>query len=731
MTKQRTIDATTGLLSDVPKPKEACVARDLTLSASRMRRVRTVMVLAPACVALALSVGTPAWAAPRSQGTLAPPSQAFRDYRAAHVVTRNAPPATTRVLGYVPPPVPPIAPQPITSVVFAPPAAYTAPSAGLLGDPAAYDLRTLGKLTAVRNQGSFGTCWTFATMASLESGLLPGQTADFSEHNLANLSLFSMGYAGGGNAAMSTAYLTRWSGPVAESDDPYPTGTSWTPSAADLPVREHVQNVDFLPARSGPTDNATLKWAIETYGAVYTAMDWVDTAYKKTTASYYYTGSGPSNHAVAIVGWDDNYPATSFATVPAGNGAFLIRNSWGSSWGQSGYFWLSYYDSVCPSESVSFYGAEPTDNYSRIYQDDPLGWTGDFGYGSPTAWFANAYTAQYTGKVNAVGFYTSTADAAYEVRVAPTVDGIAAAATAATGTVHVPGFHTVSLTTPAAITGGSSFVVAVKLTEAGSTMPIAVESPQAGYANATASKGQSYVSAAGTSWTDLTSLHANANVCLKAYVDDGGAPGPSPLPDPGPAPAATAPTISAVASPTDPDPTKWYAARTVQVQWQASAGATQYSWSLDHSAVGVPETTPKGSLPSASFSGVADGVWYFHVRAGNDSGWSTAATIRIQVDATGPRTMALGPSSVRRRAVSTIRFSVADAMSSTAHTTIRVYRGTRLVKTLAAGSRATGRTQSMRWRCLLARGHYTLRVYATDLAGNPQTLVGHRALTVR
>ena len=48
-----------------------------------------------------------------------------------------------------------------------------------------------------------------------------------------------------------------------------------------------------------------------------------------------------------------------------------------------------------------------------------------------------------------------------------------------------------------------------------------------------------------------------------------------------------------------------------------------------------------------------------------------------------------------------------------------------------AGSRATGRTQSMRWRCLLARGHYTLRVYATDLAGNPQTLVGHRALTVR
>ena len=709
------------------------MARDPALSASRKRRVRTAVVLVPACVALGLSsVGTPARAAPKSQGTLAPPSQAFRDYRAAHAVAQSASQVTTRALGYVPPPAPPIAPQPVASVVFAPPAAYAAPAATLLGDPATFDLRTLGKLTAVRNQGSFGTCWSFATMASLESALLPGQTADFSEHDLINLSLFSTGSNGGGNAAMSTAYLTRWSGPVAESDDPYPTTAPWTASPAGLPVREHVQNVDFLPERSGPADNATLKWAIQTYGAVYTAMDWVDAAYKRATASYYYNGSGSSNHAVALVGWDDNYPATDFATAPAGDGAFLIRNSWGSGWGQSGYFWLSYYDSVCPTESVSFYGVEPTDNYSRVYQNDPLGWTSDFGYSSPTAWFANAYTAQYTGAVNAVGFYTSTADAAYEVRVAPTVGGIAAAATVATGTVHVPGFHTLPLTTPSSITGGSSFVVAVKLTEVGSTMPIAVESPQAGYANATAASGQSYVSASGASWTDLTSFRANANVCLKAYVDDNGVADPSPQPSSGPLPGASAPTISAVASPTDPDPAKWYASRTVQVQWQASADATRYSCSLDHSAAGVPDTaTTESSLASASFSNVADGVWYFHVRAGSDTAWSTTATIRIQVDATGPRTTALGPSSIRRRAGSTIRFRVADAVSPTARTTIRVFRGTRLMKTLAVGSRATGRVQSIRWRCLLPRGRYTLRVYATDLAGNPQTLAGHRTLMVR
>jgi C1A family cysteine protease len=666
---------------------------------------------------------------------MAPPSQAFRDYRAARTGSRATLPAAGPTFGYMPPPAPPIAPQEVTSVLFAPPARYTAPVATLLADPATFDLRTLNKLTAVRNQGSFGTCWTFATMASLESALLPGQTADFSEHNLANLSLFSQGYNGGGNAAMSTAYLTRWSGPVSEADDPYPKSAPWPASPADLPMRAHVQNVDFLPERSGPTDNATLKWAMETYGAVFTSMEWLGTAYRSSTASFYYppstTSDNIANHAVTLVGWDDNYAAGNFTATPPGNGAFLVRNSWGSSWGKSGYFWLSYYDSVCPTGSVAFYGAEPTNNYTRIYQNDPMGWTSDFGYGNPTAWFANAFTAEYTGTVNAIGFYTSTADATYEVRVATTVGGIAAATTVATGTVHVPGFHTVTVTTPAAISAGAQFVVAVKLTEAGSRWPVAVESPLSNYADATASSGQSYVSASGNSWSDLTSLHANANVCLKAYVDDSGPPDQTPPPNPSPAPTATTPAISSVTSPTDPDPARWYATRTVQVQWQASADATQYSWSLDHSPVATTDTTAEGSVASASFTGVADGVWYFHVRAGGAAGWGTAATVRMQVDATGPRTTALSPSSLRRHAVSTLRFRVADTVSPTARVTIGVYRGAKLVKTLAAGSRATGKVQSLKWRCLLPRGRYVLRVFATDLAGNAQTALGHRVVRVR
>ena len=76
--------------------------------------------------------------------------------------------------------------------------------------------------------GNAGACWAFATYASLESYLMPGENWDFSENNMKNLlsSAYPEGFDrdnpnDGGNEFMSTAYLARWSGPVAESDDPY------------------------------------------------------------------------------------------------------------------------------------------------------------------------------------------------------------------------------------------------------------------------------------------------------------------------------------------------------------------------------------------------------------------------------------------------------------------------------------------------------------------------------
>ena len=90
--------------------------------------------------------------------------------------------------------------------------------------PSSFDLRKENRMTEVKDQGPAGTCWAFATYASLESALLPEQKWDFSENNMKNLLAeacpegFDRAFDGGGNQYISTAYLARWDGPVREQD---------------------------------------------------------------------------------------------------------------------------------------------------------------------------------------------------------------------------------------------------------------------------------------------------------------------------------------------------------------------------------------------------------------------------------------------------------------------------------------------------------------------------------
>jgi C1A family cysteine protease len=436
-------------------------------------------------------------------------------------------------------------------------------------------------MSAVENQGQCGTCWTFGTFGSLESGLLslsPAQTWIFSENNLKDLSGFDRDACpcmntqtpscnAGGTASMALAYLARWgspsfqAGPVNAADDPYystdntNTSPSFPPGAT---VRKHVQDAIVLAARQNSTDNTALKNAIMQYGAVFTTMfagcegsstPSFYTNYDQTTYAYYYSGSPSTcsdgttivqNHAVTLAGWNDNFPASNFVTSPPGNGAFLIKNSWGTAANgfpsDGGYFWISYYDAIyaMTAEPWVFWTADPTTNYTRQYEYDPLGWVNNLGYGSTTAWYANVWQAAATEQLQSVSTYAASNGSQYVISVytgvgssGPTSGTLVSSATTG-GTFQLAGYHTVPLASPVPLTQGQSFSVVVELTTPNLNFPIPDHYGIAGYSSKAPlmSPGQSYISNNGTTWTDTTTISTSVyggiagtlSVALKAFT---------------------------------------------------------------------------------------------------------------------------------------------------------------------------------------------------------------------
>jgi C1A family cysteine protease len=386
---------------------------------------------------------------------------------------------------------------------------------------AKYDLRTKNKLTPIKDQGSAGTCWTFATFGSLESYLKPGAIWDFSEQNLVDNHGFDYGVNDGGHMWMAAAYLARWSGPLKETQDPYQYAV-----IDGVPPSKHVQKIIFGAKRASSTDNTLIKNYVMTYGAVAVSMAWSSSAYRDATKAYYHSGSWTGGHAVCVVGWDDSFSKSKFASTPPGNGAFIVRNSWGSNWGESGYFYVSYYDSQfgrVNCNAVVF--GEPTTNYKGIYQYDTLGWVASAYTDSPasTKWFANIFTATAKGSIKAVSFYTGANSNPYEIYV---YTGVASnqprsgnLKKTVKGTVAFPGYVTIPLGSLVPVNSGQKFSIVVKLTTKNYNYPIPIEYRASGYTSAaTAKTGQSFVSSNGTSWTDTTKKWSNANVCLKAFT---------------------------------------------------------------------------------------------------------------------------------------------------------------------------------------------------------------------
>ncbi|WAI02274.1 lectin like domain-containing protein [Methanogenium organophilum] len=399
--------------------------------------------------------------------------------------------------------------------------------------PARFDLRDEDRVTPVRDQGDCGSCWTFAAYGSLESTYLTdtGMVENFSENNMKNLcsDLYPDGFDGGpcsgGNAFMSAAYLTRGSGPVREEDDPYILPVPSNISPTNLPPVLDTYEVTFLPTRTDPLENDLFKQTLMDEGGIrvrflvnYSCFSGNGTTYYRPDAGYPSVGG----HAVTLVGWDDAFPKEEFVVTPPGDGAFILKNSWGTGFGEDGYFYISYYDrSLDTSESAVFTGVA-ADDERQTYQYDPLGWTTSIGTGtSAPICGANIFTADRYEALTDVSFYTREPETHYAVAIYTNftiAPGDRPPVTWTTGTCSLPGFHTISLPESVPLMPGEVFSVILEVVSPTDTSPLVVEMPIEGYSSgATAEAGESYVSTDG-SWEDLTTHYPDTNVCIKAHT---------------------------------------------------------------------------------------------------------------------------------------------------------------------------------------------------------------------
>lgn len=386
--------------------------------------------------------------------------------------------------------------------------------------PALYDMRKENRVTEVRDQGDSGTCWAFASLAALETTLMPDEKLQFSVDNMTMNNGFGIEQFEGGQYRMSIAYLASWKGPVLEKDDPY--GDDET--NADLKAVKHLQEAQIIEDK----DLDAVKEAVYTKGGVETAIysdmqdaDSDSEYYNRDNSSYYYDGTEGINHDVVIVGWDDNYSRNNFNKTPEKDGAFICKNSWGTEFGEDGYFYISYYDAHICETSVVYTKMEPADNYDKIYQADKLGWVGVLGFDSEDAYFANVYTAGKGEELSAVSFYATGAKTTYEVYVTTDFESegdLANRKLVASGEMEYAGYYTVNLDEAVKLTDSSKFAVIVHITTPDTKYPIAIEYDADSLTDSFDIKdGEGYLSLYGNQWYSAEK-DRKCNVCLKAFT---------------------------------------------------------------------------------------------------------------------------------------------------------------------------------------------------------------------
>lgn len=282
--------------------------------------------------------------------------------------------------------------------------------------PSSYDLRVIkggAYLTSVKNQGQSGTCWTFGTYGSIESYLLKQDSLeqdslkyDFSEQNLATCHGFDYAPNEGGTALMAASYFSRHYGPITEEDDPYTKPDESSSCRGNLTPSMYIEQAVYLPGSQEETyDIAQIKQAIIDYGALYVNMYYDTVYYNSTDYTYFYPGTEYTDHAVVLVGWNDSIIVSGGDSIPDSPGAWIIKNSWGENWGDNGFFYISYKDSVALSTIVYFPSAVEYNSNVNTYYYDECGMVTALGTGEYPSYALIKFTPNNNEYLKKIGTY--------------------------------------------------------------------------------------------------------------------------------------------------------------------------------------------------------------------------------------------------------------------------------------------------------------------------------------
>lgn len=432
--------------------------------------------------------------------------------------------------------------------------------------PSSYDMRTEGLITPVVNQANLGVCWTIGVAEALTSCIIE----QFPQESVSALPLAYFSYAGndaqefsdgeddpymsGGNDILSVATLASWTGLMLNSTyySDYEVGAD-VPETYSETADYYLQDAYYMHAGYYGMEEGIVWGNVEVMKSLlmqelpitmfYTASG-EGSYYNEVTYAYSNSEWDIQDHEVLIIGWDDNYAKENFDAdcQPENDGAWLVQNSWGTSWGDEGCFWISYEDPTLSSSAV--FVLQEADNYTTNYGYDRMGWcfsvaTSTAESDNKIATAANIFTAEGNEQIEAVSFYTTDTSVKYTISIYTNLTDMTDPTSGTiqlenySGTEAYAGYHTIELTNAIALQEGELFSIVVTLENATYDAPLAIETCllDEGETEPTylGNGGESYV-LVDEEWQDIAgisellteSFGSNVyitNVCIKAFTN--------------------------------------------------------------------------------------------------------------------------------------------------------------------------------------------------------------------